>query len=233
MSKEILIFGASGDLGTEICKVFIEKKYNITATASNNNTLARAKKKFKKVKNGELNWKICNLRSEKNISSLINYKYKKKKMPDIVINCSAISRYDGLKYINYKTLIEDFKINTFSNIVINRELLKKKDKRKNILVISIGSSSSYNGYKKTISYSSSKHALLGSVRAINEECKKNNLFNTCVSMGSMKTKMGKKVKNQNYNLFIDPKKIANFIYLIAEIKLEAYVEEVFFNRLKF
>ena len=93
-------------------------------------------------------------------------------MPDIVINCSAISRYDGLKYINYKTLIEDFKINTFSNIVINRELLKKKDKRKNILVISIGSSSSYNGYKKTISYSSSKHALLGSVRAINEECKK-------------------------------------------------------------
>ena len=52
-------------------------------------------------------------------------------------------------------------------------------------------------------------------------------------MGSMKTKMGKKVKNQNYNLFIDPKKIANFIYLIAEIKQEAYVEEVFFNRLKF
>ena len=154
-------------------------------------------------------------------------------MPDVVINCSAISRYDGLKYINYKTLIDDFKINAFSNVIINRELLKKKDKRKNILVISIGSSSSYNGYKKTISYSSSKHALLGSVRAINEECKKNNLFNTCVSMGSMKTKMGKRVKNQNYNLFIDPKKIAKFIYLIAEIKQEAYVEEVFFNRLKF
>ena len=82
--------------------------------------------------------------------------------------------------------------------------------------------------KKTVSYSSSKHALLGAIKSINAEVVKKNLLNTCISMGSMKTKMGKKVKNHNYRFFIDPKKIANVIYFISELRSEAHVEEVHF-----
>ena len=74
---------------------------------------------------------------------------------------------------------------------------KKKIKNKKVLIISIGSSSSYNGFQNTISYCSSKHGLLGAVRSINAECNKDKIFNTCVSMGSMQTNMVKKVKNQN------------------------------------
>ena len=233
MSKEILIFGASGDLGSQISKVFLENNYNVLATASNLKSLTKSKKNYIKLKAKNIEWKICDLKNEKHIIKTINYIFKKKKIPDVVVNCSAVARYDGTKNINYKTLIEDFKVNAFSNIIINKQLLKKKSNKKIILVVNIGSSSSYNGYEKTISYSSSKHALLGGIRSINAEVVKKNLLNTCISMGSMKTKMGKKVKNQNYRFFIDPRKIANIIYLISELKSEAYVEEIFFKRLKF
>ena len=106
-------------------------------------------------------------------------------------------------------------------------------KNKKILIISIGSSSSYNGFENTISYCSSKHGLLGAVRSINAECNKNKIFNTCVSMGSMKTNMGKKVKNQNFKHFINPEKIAKYIYEISLSDAEAYVEDIFFKRSKF
>lgn len=233
MSKEILIFGASGDLGTQISKIFLENNYNVLATTSNTKTLVKSKKNFIKFKSSKIEWKICDLKKEKDIVKVINYIFSKKRSPDVVVNCSAIARYDGINNLNYKDLINDFKVNTFSNIVINKQLLKKKSKKKVILVISIGSSSSYNGYEKTVSYSSSKHALLGAIKSINAEVAKKNLLNTCISMGSMKTKMGKKVKNQNYKFFIDPKKIANVIYFLSELRLEAHVEEIFFKRLKF
>ena len=119
MSKEILIFGASGDLGSQISKVFLENNYNVLATASNLKSLTKSKKNYIKLKAKNIEWKICDLKNEKHIIKTINYIFKKKKIPDVVVNCSAVARYDGTKNINYKTLIEDFKVNAFSNIIIN------------------------------------------------------------------------------------------------------------------
>ena len=49
-------------------------------------------------------------------------------------------------------------------------------------------------------------------------------------MGSMKTKMGRKVKNQDFNKFISHQKIAKYIFEISISDVEAYVEEIFFKR---
>lgn len=233
MNKQVLIFGASGGLGNKLLEIYASNNHKVIATASNKSTILKSKKKFKKFKNNSIVWNICDFKKESHLIKAIDKHFKKKNNPDIVIICSAVSRYDGLKKLNYTDLINDFKVNLFSNIIINKQIQKRKIKNKKILIISIGSSSSYNGFENTISYCSSKHALLGAVRSINAECKKDKIFNTCVSMGSMKTNMGKKVKNQNFKNFINPEKIAKYIYEISLSDAEAYVEDIFFKRSKF
>lgn len=230
MNKQVLIFGASGGLGYELLKIFISKNYEVIATGSNKVSINKSKKKFKY---STVDWNICDFKKEFQVIKVIDKYFNKKNNPDIVIICSAVSRYDGLRKLSYKDLVNDFKINLFSNIIINKQVQKKKIKNKKVLIISIGSSSSYNGFQNTISYCSSKHGLLGAVRSINAECNKDKIFNTCVSMGSMQTNMGKKVKNQNYKYFIKPEKIAKYIYEISSSDAEAYVEDIFFKRSKF
>ena len=230
MNKQVLIFGASGGLGNELLEIFVSNNNRVIATASSKRSILKSKKKFKATK---IDWNLCDFRKEAQIIKVIDKYFNKKNNPDIIIICSAVSRYDGLKKINLKNLIEDFKVNLFSNILINKQVQKKKIKNKKVLIINIGSSSSYNGFENTISYCASKHALLGAVKSINAECNKDKIFNSLVSMGSMKTNMGKKVKNQNFKFFIQPKKIAKYIYEIAMNDVEAYVEDIFFKRSKF
>ena len=86
------------------------------------------------------------------------------------------------------------------------------------MIISIGSSSSYNGFQNTISYCSSKHGLLGAVRSINAECNKDKIFNTCVSMGSMQTNMGK-VKIKITNISLNLKKLQNIFMKYLQVML--------------
>ena len=230
MNKQVLIFGASGGLGNELLEIFVSNNNRVIATASSKRSILKSKKKFKATK---IDWNLCDFRKEAQIIKKIDKYFNKKNNPDIIIICSAVSRYDGLKKINLKNLIEDFKVNLFSNILINKQVQKRKIKNKKVLIINIGSSSSYNGFENTISYCASKHALLGAVKSINAECNKDKIFNSLVSMGSMKTNMGKKVKNQNFKFFIQPKKIAKYIYEIAMNDVEAYVEDIFFKRSKF
>tara|TARA_B100000900_G_C20588190_1_gene720518 strand:- start:1067 stop:1768 length:702 start_codon:yes stop_codon:yes gene_type:complete len=232
MNKQVLIFGASGGLGQELMNIFLSNNHKIIATTSKNTNIFKLRKKFKEFNKKKIEWNLCDLKKENQIIKIINKYFKKNTCPEIVIICSGVFKYNILKKLDYRNLIDDFKINLFSNIIINKQILNKKIKNKKVTIVNIGSSSSYYGFKNTISYCASKHGLLGAVKAINDECKKNKIFNTCVSMGSMKTKMGKKVRNQEYRNFIDPQKIAKYIFDITANNMEAYVEEIFFKRSK-
>ena len=98
-------------------------------------------------------------------------------------------------------------------------------------IVNIGSSSSYNGFKNTSIYCSSKHALLGLSRSLHDELKEHNIRTFCVSPGSIKTSMGKRVIGQNYDTFMDPKEIAEFIVYIISFDKEMVSEEIKLNRI--
>ena len=61
---------------------------------------------------------------------------------------------------------------------------------------------------------------------MNKETVKNNIINYLISMGGMKTKMGKKIKNQSFKNCLDPKKVADLIINLAFLKINGYTEEV-------
>ena len=98
-------------------------------------------------------------------------------------------------------------------------------------IVNIGSSSSYQGFKNTSVYCSSKHALLGLSRSLHAELKEFNVRTFCVSPGSIKTPMGKLVVDQNYETFLNPKEIAEFITKIISFNNEMISEEIRINRI--
>jgi 3-oxoacyl-[acyl-carrier protein] reductase len=98
-------------------------------------------------------------------------------------------------------------------------------------IINIGSSSAYAGSQETSLYCASKHALLGFSRALHDELKKNNIRTYCVSPSGAKTEMGKLIKNQNFETFIDPKEIAEYVAFICSFDGEMISDEIRLNRM--
>ena len=98
-------------------------------------------------------------------------------------------------------------------------------------VINIGSSSAYAGFSGSATYCSSKHALLGLSRSAFNEYKEHNIRVISVSPGSIKTKMGKKVKNQIYDTFIETNEISKFVVDLIEYDGNMVCEEVRLNRM--
>jgi NAD(P)-dependent dehydrogenase (short-subunit alcohol dehydrogenase family) len=98
-------------------------------------------------------------------------------------------------------------------------------------IINIGSSSAYGGYKNTSLYCASKHALLGFSRALHDELKEHNIRVFCVSPSGTKTAMGKSIKGQNYDTFIDPKDVAEYIAYISSFDNAMISEEIRLNRM--
>ena len=70
-------------------------------------------------------------------------------------------------------------------------------KKKKGVIFNIGSSSAYDCSKETSIYCSTKHALLGMSKAFNTELQSHGVRSIFIAPGSMKTSMGRKVKNQD------------------------------------
>jgi 3-oxoacyl-[acyl-carrier protein] reductase len=97
-------------------------------------------------------------------------------------------------------------------------------------IVNIGSSSSYDGFSETSIYSASKHAILGFSRSIQKELKSYGIRTYCISPGSIKTKMGKKIKGQKYSTFINPKEIAEVILNLVKLDKEMIITEIRLDR---
>jgi len=173
----------------------------------------------------------CDASKEKDINKVIKFFFRQNSKKRIIINCIGSFDYDGINSINSEKLSKTFIINTIPTILISKYISLYKLRNEKIKIYSIGSSSSYDGFDKTIAYCSSKHALLGAIRSLNKELIKKKIFNINVNPGSIKTKMGRKVRNQKFSKFISPENIANFIYDISKLEEPAFIEDVFLKRL--
>jgi short-subunit dehydrogenase len=227
--KGVLIYGGTGGIGLEVCKKFASENFEIFLTFRSSSKLKLTKFLIKKLHpNVNITGIKCDVTNEKDIINCA--KITKRKNINYIINCVGFFEYDGYKKTTVKNLIKNFTINTLPTILINKHIDYYKTKTSKLFIITVGSSSCYDGFFQTISYCSSKHALLGAIRSINKELINKNILNICVNPGSVKTKMGKKIKNQNYQSFIDAKEIAFFIFGLIKLNSIAYVEDIWIKR---
>jgi short-subunit dehydrogenase len=232
-NKSIVIFGSSGDVGLSLAKNYLDQGYNLVLTYNKNLKSIKRRFKFNQNNKSQLFFVKCNFKNEGSIKNVLKFTFKKIGEPSIIINSVGIFYYDKLNNFNYKKITDTFKINTFSVLSINKALYQLKKKSNITKVISIGSSSALNGFKDTYSYCGSKHALLGIIKSLNETIYNKNIFNYCLNFGSIKNKMGKKVRRGNYKKFINQNSVVKTANLITSLEFPAFPEEIYLKRFKY
>ncbi|RZD43624.1 MAG: hypothetical protein CXT78_07945 [Thaumarchaeota archaeon] len=134
-----------------------------------------------------------------------------------------------------KIIENHYQKNVRAPFVLSKEFSKDMIKNKWGRIVNIASSSAHNGFKNAAVYCTSKHALLGLSRTLFAELKNQNIRTFCVSPGSMKTRMAKEDKGllaeHDYNTFMEPNEVAEFITKIISYDNEMISQEINLSRL--
>ena len=231
--KNCFISGATGGLGKSIAAELVLNQCNLFLTSTKKTKLKKLKKELSAVNSDIIiNYDVCDLRKLNDVKKIIKKFRSTMGNCDILINCAGILPIKPLS----KTLVSDydscFNVNVKAPFLLSKEFSNDMKKKKWGRIVNIGSSSSYDGFSETSIYSASKHAILGFSRSIQKELKSYGIRTCCISPGSIKTKMGKQIKGQNYSTFINPKEIAEAILNLIQFDKEMMIPEIRLDRIE-
>ena len=230
--KNCLITGATGGIGVEISKQLATLSCNLFLTSTNKTKLEKLKKNLRKINTSiAIETFPVNLDSEENVLELIKHVRKKFASINILINCAGIFMIKSIE----KSTIEDFdksiNLNVKAPFILSREFSKDMITKKWGRIMFVGSSSSYSGFENGSVYCASKHSVLGLSRALNIELKKKNVRVLCMSPSSTKTDMGKISTDQDFNTFLNPKEVAEYVIFVLSFDNEMSIDESRLNRM--
>ena len=224
-NKNILITGGSGFVGEKLCSFFLKKNYKVfSIDIKNPNFLLKKNKNFIFYKS--------DISKEKNIKK-IYLNIKKKYFINTLINNAAIDAVPSLgkkKDISENEFIDMLKVNILGNYFLIKYFGEQMSKQGQGSIINIGSDLSYlapdqriyqkdyPGYIKPVTYSISKHALLGMTKYYASLFANNNVRVNMISPGPIN-------KNQSLNL---KKNIRNKIPFKRLAKIDDLLGILFF-----
>ena len=232
-TKNCFISGATGGLGRSIAKEMYAHGCNLFLTARSEaklrvlgeEILSSADKKRK------VYFASGNLHCEKETEKIITTAREQIGKIDILINTAGIFLVKKLVDVSLDDLQRSFNINVKAPFIFVKEFSKEMIINGWGRIVNIGSSSAYQGFEKTSIYCTTKHALLGLSRSLHAELKEYNVRMFSISPGSIKTAMGKKVKGQDFDTFIDPDEIAKYIAFVISFDKQMVSEEIRLNRI--
>ena len=231
-NKNCLITGATGGLGSNLAEILLQNNCNIFLTARNYSKLKKLKELLEKRNPNKCKvfFQSGDLTKISDIKKIIANARKNLKTIDILINNAGIFLSKPISKSQIDEFQTIFDVNVKAPFLFSKEFSQDMRRRRWGRIVNIGSSSSYNGFSEGTIYCSSKHALLGLSKSLFAELKDANIRTFCISPGSIKTKMGKQDKKQDYKTFLDPKEVAEYIIFCISFDKELISEEIRLNR---
>ena len=236
--KNCLITGATGGLGKQIAIELAKKNCNLFLTARQNKKIEKLNDELEKTnKNNLIKYKQCNLQETEELNDLIQKIRDEFSSIDILVNCAGIFPVSPISQSTLEQYDSCMNLNVRVPFVLSKEFSKDMIKNRWGRIVNIASSGAYNGLKNTAIYRSSKHALLGLSRSLHNELKEFNVRTFCISPGPIKTDMGKDIvkkenPNENYDTFMNPNEIAEFITFAISFDNNLISSEVRLGRIK-
>jgi short-subunit dehydrogenase len=232
-NKCALITGATGGLGKNIAISLARQGTNLVLLGRNLAKLKKMKSHLDKLK-VDVKYFQIDLNDRENLISFLNSDDVLKLDIDILINCAGVFSVEKLTSSRTEDILDMFNINIIAPTLLCRHFIPNMSQKKWGRIINIASSSAYAAAPGTSIYSSTKHALLGLSRALYKELKKDNIRVFCVSPGTIKTEMGKKVEElgQKYDTFLEPSDVSEYIAYAMSIDSELISEEIRLNRVE-
>jgi len=187
-NKNVIITGCNKGIGKATLEDFAKYGANIFACVRSNSSefkkfISTLKKKYK-VKIYVIK---LDLLKKSSISNCVNEIYKINKNIDILVNNAGMLFNSLFQMTSEKQLQEMFQVNYFSQVYLTQIISRGMTKNKTGNIIFVSSTSGINGDYGRFAYSSSKAAILSTVKTLSKELSNYNIRVNAVSPGLTET----------------------------------------------
>ena len=215
--KKCLVTGASRGIGKSIVKNLLDSGAIVAATASNQESLNNLKEDLSHYGSNLVIFK-ADLSISKELDSLCESVNRELGDIDILVNNAGILYLQSLQDSTDKILRKSFEVNYFSAFALCRFFTPAMIKNKSGSIINICSSSSYTGggAPEHAVYASTKHALLGLTRALDEELRQHSIRVGSVSPAGVATDMMKDRADLDHTSFMSSEDVADAVMYLLQ-----------------
>jgi 3-oxoacyl-[acyl-carrier protein] reductase len=225
-NKNIVITGCNKGIGKAAIEDFAKYGANIFACARTiskdfKNFILDLKKKYKV----EIHIIELNLSNTKSVRSSFEQINKFNKNIDVLINNAGMLFNSLFQMTSEKTIKEIYQVNYFSQVYFSQLISRLMAKNKKGNIIFISSTSGINGDQGRFVYSSTKAAIINTVKTLSKELSNYNIRVNAISPGLTKTDLminntkEQIIKSEIDNIALkriaDVKEISNVILFLA------------------
>lgn len=226
-NKAVLITGATGGIGYELCKALNEKGAKIIAIAR---TQEKLDKLALELNNSNNIYLQCDFTKASDISMLTETIKEKSENLDVLINAAGVGIYKSLEEVELGEWEESMAINVNAPFYLTKKLLPLLKKSDKSAVINIGSGMGKIPTACRSVYCATKYALRGLTLSLASEFRSSNVHFMHIALGSVLTEFGplsleeKKQENLDGKSYLTPEWVAK--RLVHIIENEEFQEEV-------
>ena len=220
MNKKIFITGASGGIGSAICKKFVDKNFKLVLTSSSDNNISKLKEQY----GDEHFYYKIDLSNSKNVQECLDDISKNHKDISIIVN-NAGKTHDNLIFrMKNDQWDEVLQTNLNSNYQIIKSLLPNMLSNKYGKIIGISSIVGSTGNPGQANYVASKSGLVGLYKSIALEVAKRNINVNIISPGFISTSMTDNLNEEQKKNYLsripmmrfgNPIDIANLVFFLS------------------
>ena len=225
--KNCLVTGATRGIGKSIVKRLLESDAVVVASASNNEGLIALQAEF-----SSFSQNLITIRADLSLTSDVDMLCKSVTTAvgniDILINNAGILHLEDLHNCSEDLLRKSFEVNFFSAFALSRYFSESMIKNSYGIIINMCSSSSYTGggAPQHSIYASTKHALLGLTRALDEELRHHNIRVGSVSPAGVSTDMMSGRGDLDHTSFMTADEVADAVMFMLETDGQGIVYEM-------
>lgn len=226
--KTALVTGSNGGIGRAIVDTFIKNGANLICAIRKTDTeFSDYLFKIQKKPNQTVELLEFDLENEEETKTKIQSLYKKNIVLDVLVNNAGMPSGAVFEMTSSKNLKKVFEVNFFAQIRITQLLLRLLKKSKNSSIINLGSISGLIADRGTLSYGSSKAALMFATKVMANELATYKIRVNAIAPNATKTKMLDKMDERAKKFLIEqsflrreslPNEVADFVLYLASDK---------------
>ncbi|MBL5861233.1 SDR family oxidoreductase [Serratia fonticola] len=193
--KNVVITGASGDIGLAICEKYLEQQAKVFAIYHHDNSgLEKLKAAHSQGEN--LHILQCNVADVSEVSRLADELEKQALEVHVLINNAGIYKDNVFSALTYEEFDQVIKVNLYGTFTMTKRLLPLLRHARNSTVVNISSISGITSSFGQSNYSAAKAGIIGLTRTLASEMASKGIRVNAVAPGMIESRMVKKVPRQ-------------------------------------
>lgn len=224
--KTALITGASGGIGKETVKIFIENGYFVAGQFNNDTAgIRELEKSLSETGKSDYFFAVkSDFRSENGVENLFSDVIKNFGHVDVLVNNAGVGLYKLFTETTDGEWEDQINVNLKSAVKLSRLCLDKMIERKKGKIVNVSSVWGVVGASMEVAYSTVKSAIIGFTKALAKEVAPSNINVNCVCPGVIDTKMNARLSESEFAAVFDatplgrlgvPREIAELIYFLS------------------